>query len=642
MIGMAILAGLVALAASAGGAGGATSRTRGPKSKVSRWSEKKAWDWYNKQPWFVGFNYVPSTACNTTELWQAETFDEKTIDRELAWAEGLGFNTCRVFVQYLVWKHDPVGLKKRVKRFLTIAYKHGIRTTLVLFDDCSFGDPPQTEPYLGKQRDPIPGMILPSWTPSPGSNEVADRSVWPDLERYVKDMVGGFGKDRRVLMWDLYNEPWNSGKSLPLMEATFAWARSAKPQQPLTVSIWNQDLKDFNDKQLELSDIVSYHAYVDHEGMRSAIARYKAYGRPVICTEWMARLTGSKWETDLPLLKSENIGCYCWGLVNGRTQTQFPWWSKKGSAEPEAWFHDILHRDGAPYRPEEVKAIRQTTGAAGVPKLKPLFDFPVRDTCICLGPDGIYYLIGTTGHPTWWQTNEGIRIWKSKDLKKWDPFGLVWTFEKDGTWQRKFVNGNRAIWAPEVHYAKGTFWITYCVNYGGTGILRSTTGKAEGPYADIKPDGPLTGEIDASMFADGDGKVYFVYQDGKIARMKDDMTGLAEAPRLLKPANFGHVGFEGAFMFKANGRYYLSCAESVNGEYHCYVASSKSIYGPYGDRYLAIPHGGHNMLFKDKNGNWWSTFFGSDGNAPFTERPAILPVEFGLDGGVRASIARMK
>ncbi len=277
-------------------------------------------------------------------------------------------------------------------------------------------------------------------------------------------------------------------------------------------------------------------------------------------------------------------------------------------------------------------------GAAApqLPALKPLFDFPVRDTCVCLGPDGTYYLTGTTGYPGWWHTNEGIRVWKSADLKNWEPLGLVWTFERDATWQQGIVEGNRAIWAPELHYIKGTFWLTYCVNWkdGGTGLLKSTSGKAEGPYVDVKSDGPLTSEIDASLFEDG-GKVYFVYQNGKIARLKDDMSGLAEPPRLLAPANSKQVGFEGAFLFKANGRYYLSCAEFTANQYHCMIASADRLEGPYGDRYLAVPHGGHNMFFRDQAGHWWSTLFGNDDQSPFRERPAILRVEFTKDGRIR-------
>lgn len=269
-----------------------------------------------------------------------------------------------------------------------------------------------------------------------------------------------------------------------------------------------------------------------------------------------------------------------------------------------------------------------------LPPLKPLFDYPLRDTCVCLGPDSIYYLTGTTGYPTWWKTNEGIRLWKSADLKNWTPLGLVWSFEKNSTWQ-KAKDGKRAIWAPEIHYFKKNFWLAYCVNTGGTGILRSTSGKAEGPYADVKPDGPLTGEIDASLFDDADGKVYFVYQNGKIARLKDDMTGLVEEPRLLKPAGAKQVGFEGAFLTKIDGRYTLICADFIQGQYHCMAASAEKVYGPYGPRYLAVPHGGHNTLFQDKQGRWWSTLFGNDSQSPFRERPAILPIVIDPQGRIR-------
>ena len=331
-------------------------------SPEPRWTENQAWAWSRKQPWIVGFNYVPSTAANTTEFWSAETFDEKTMDRELGWGAGLGFNSCRVFVQYLVWKHDPDGLIQRLDRFLAVADKHHLSTTLVLFDDCAFGDPPQTEPYLGKQRDPIPGMILPSWTPSPGLQAVTNQDTWPELEKYTKSVVGAFGRDRRVLLWDLYNEPGNSGmgnKSLPLMEATFAWARAAHPSQPLTVSVWGAPA-EISQRQLELSDVPSFHFYGNREGLWHQIANYKKRGRPVINTEWMARLQGSQWATDLPLFRQEAVGCYSWGLVNGRTQCQFAWYHQRGTPEPKVWLHDLFHQDGEPYEPAEHAVIRQT------------------------------------------------------------------------------------------------------------------------------------------------------------------------------------------------------------------------------------------------------------------------------------------
>ena len=282
---------------------------------------------------------------------------------------------------------------------------------------------------------------------------------------------------------------------------------------------------------------------------------------------------------------------------------------------------------------------QSTRRPASLQPLKPLFDYPLRDTCVCVAQDA-YYLTGTTGHPTWWDTNEGVRLWKSGDLKKWEPLGLVWTFEKDGTWQKeiKQVNGKaqRAIWAPELHFIKGNFYIAYCVNYGGTGILKSTTGKAEGPYRDVHPQGPLTPEIDASLFADDDGSVYFVFQNGKIARMKDDMSDLAEAPHLMVPDGFKHVGFEGAFIFKVDDRYYLSCAEINETGYHCMIATAPKLEGPWSNRYLAIPDAGHNMFFKDRAGRWWSTFFGNSDGAIFRERAGLLPVQFDANGRVYA------
>ena len=236
-----------------------------------RWSAEEAWAWYRNRPWLVGTNFLPSTACNTTEFWQAESFDEATIRRELGIAQATGFNSVRVFVQFVVWKHDPAGFKQRFAKFLEIAQQHGISVMPTLFDDCSFGDPPIRQPCLGPQPDPIPGMIAPSWTPSPGLDTVSDQQAWSDLEKYVKDIVGSFAQDQRVIAWDLYNEPGNSGmgnRSLPLVEAVFGWARDVDPCQPLTIAVWNDSLNDLNQVILSRSDIVTYHAYTNYQGQR--------------------------------------------------------------------------------------------------------------------------------------------------------------------------------------------------------------------------------------------------------------------------------------------------------------------------------------------------------------------------------------
>lgn len=317
-----------------------------------QWTAERAWEWYGKQPWLVGCNFLPSTAVNDVEMWQRETFDPATIDRELGWAAGLGFNTVRVFVNYVVWEADADGLKQRVARFLEIADKHHIATMPILFDDCF-----KPEPRAGKQEAPVPGVHNSQWVQSPGARRRGDPNSWPMLEKYVKDVVGTFGRDRRVVVWDLYNEP---SPSLPLVEAAFRWAREAGPSQPLTTCIFGPP--PMARRIPELCDVVSFHHYGPLPGVKAELERLKAFGRPILCTEWMARGAGSRFDTHLPLFKQEKVACWNWGLVAGRTQTYYPWASKPGSPEPALWHHDLFRRDGKPYSEQEVRAIRIATG----------------------------------------------------------------------------------------------------------------------------------------------------------------------------------------------------------------------------------------------------------------------------------------
>jgi hypothetical protein len=331
------------------------------KNKIGRWDSNTAFEWYNARPWLVGVNYVPSYACNTTEWWQDGTDDSVLIDRELGWAEEIGYNTIRVFLQYMVWRHDPNGFKKRFSKFLDIAASHQLSVMPVLFDDCAFGQPLLLDPYPGKQRDPIPGIIMPCWTPSPGRKFATDPGEQPWLKKYVQDMLQSFNEDT-IVMWDLYNEPMNEAAvgTPDFLQNIFAWARESATSKPITVGVWN-DNQSINEVIIDNSDIITFHAYTDASGMKNKIAEMKKYGYPRICTEWMARVTGSSFEKDLPIFQQENVGCYQWGLVNGRTQCQFPWSNKPGGKvdETTGWFHDILHIDGTPYRQEEIDAIKR-------------------------------------------------------------------------------------------------------------------------------------------------------------------------------------------------------------------------------------------------------------------------------------------
>jgi hypothetical protein len=348
-----------------------------------RWSEQKANEWYAKQPWLVGSNYVPKSAINELEMWQAASFDPRQIDLELGWAESLGMNTMRVFLHDLLWKEDAAGFQKRIDQFLTIASKHHIRPVFVLFD--SVWDP---APKLGTQHAPVPGVHNSGWVQSPGAAALADESQVPRLKAYVQGVVGAFGKDNRVLAWDLWNEPASDNSDhypkteLPakqkqarvvvLLPQVFAWARETNPTQPLTSGVCCVDeqangehLEPIPQIQLRESDVITFHNYSWPEFFKQEVRWLKKLDRPVICTEFMARSVGSTFDSILPIAKEEHVGAINWGFVAGKTQTHYPWesWDHPYvKNQPPVWFHEVLHPDGKPYRQAEADLIRQLTG----------------------------------------------------------------------------------------------------------------------------------------------------------------------------------------------------------------------------------------------------------------------------------------
>ena len=339
------------------------------------WSEAKAWDWYNDQPWMVGFNYLPSTACNQLEMWQADTFDPETIDRELGWASEIGFNTARVFLHDMMWEQDSEGFIKRFDEVLAIADKHGMKVMPVLFDSCW-----NPLPVLGKQAPPKPHVHNPSWVQSPHRDTLVDTSSWGKLEDYVKGIVKRYKNDDRIVIWDVYNEPGNPNipayektetphkgeYSLLLMKNAFDWIRQMNPKQPLMASVWTgdwtkgADIPALNRFALENSDIIQFHVYHGPEITRQWIKILQEYGRPIVCGEYMARTTGSTFEAILPILKKHRIAAINWGFIAGKSQTNYPWesWTKEFTTEPEVWFHDVLRADGTPYSADEVAFIK--------------------------------------------------------------------------------------------------------------------------------------------------------------------------------------------------------------------------------------------------------------------------------------------
>lgn len=327
------------------------------------WSAARANAWYEQQPWLIGADYIPASAVNQLEMWQAETFDAAGIDKELGWAEGIGMNTMRVFLHSLAYQADPKGFKRRVDQFLTIAARHRIRPLFVFFDDCW-----NKVPNPGKQPERKPGIHNSGWMQDPGDPAYKDAASYPRLEVYVKDILKTFGHDKRILLWDLYNEPGNSGKDdtcLPLLTQAFTWAREVNPDQPITAGIWKWDMsfKELNMFQIANSDVISYHCYDGPEQHLRTVQMLGLFGKPLFCTEYMARPRNSTFINSLAMLKNQKIAAINWGLVDGKTNTKYAWDTPMADgSEPKEWFHEVFRADGTPYRKEETDLIKLLTG----------------------------------------------------------------------------------------------------------------------------------------------------------------------------------------------------------------------------------------------------------------------------------------
>lgn len=316
-------------------------------------------------------------------MWQADTFDPATIDRELGYAQSIGMNTMRVFLHDIAWREDPQGFYSRVDKYLDIADRHGIRTLFVVFDGVW-----NPYPRPGKQPDPVPGRHNSGWVQSPGREYLEDPAKQDELKPYVVGLMTRYKNDPRVLAWDLFNEPDNPNRQaygrdgnrteLPesdkakfatqLLRKTFRWAREAGPSQPLTAGVWLGDYlnhpTEIQSLCLEQSDVISFHCYDAPPEMQDRIEGLKKLGRPILCTEYMARGNNSTFQGILPILKKYNVAAYNWGLVNGKSQTIYPWdsWVKRYTNEPTVWFHDIFRPDGTPFSTDEVQLIRDLSG----------------------------------------------------------------------------------------------------------------------------------------------------------------------------------------------------------------------------------------------------------------------------------------
>jgi len=659
------------------------------QDKEIRWTSERANEWYDKVPYLVGANYVPASAINQLEMWQEDTFDPERIDFELKTASEIGMNTMRVFLHDIAWKQDPEGFFKRVDKYLEIADKNGILTMFVIFDGVW-----NPYPKAGKQPDPIPRVHNSGWVQSPGRIILEDEKKQEELKEYVQAVVGKYKNDTRVIVWDLFNEPDNAnvgnfggGSAEPdlskeqkkkaacqLLAKTFRWAREVNPSQPLTAAVWgNPNWLDNPDEieklSFEESDVISFHAYSDTVITLNIIKGLEKYNRPLLCSEYMARGANSRFETHLPIFNQHRVGAYNWGLFDGKSQTIYPWdsWKKKYISEPNPWFHDVFRKDGTPYSKDEVKVIKEysarpvtkwknTPSIANPDKAKVIKiglkkhdktllikDGWIRDPYIILGPDGFYYLTGTTPLPddprvdkdpynlglgrdsyVGWKAN----IWRSKDLIDWEdlhtPFSL-----KNGIWpsinKEKFESVDSSkwlLWAPELHWLGDRWALVHTSPLPVAGANFSLT---DGVEINGKWKNPMGEEVgrrhDPSLFQDDDGTLWMVWGATKIAKIKKDYSGFeGESINIGPSGQLKNMGHEGCLLMKIEGKYVLfgtgwSTGKMRKGSYNLYYAVADNIVGPYSERKFVGRFLGHGTPFKAKDGKWWCTAF-YNGNLP--------------------------
>ena len=285
-------------------------------AQTRQWTPSAANDWYTRQPWIVGTNYIQSNTVNQIEMWQQDTFDADRIDLELGWAESLGINTIRVFLHDLVWEHESGGLQRRMDKLLRLVEKHKMRVIFVLFD--SSGDP---FPELGHQRQPKQGVRNSLWVQSPGAKGLTDSKAVEEALHYAQDVVAAFSIDRRILAWDVWNEPDNTNlghftNSDPpnkidivraILPRAFQYVRAGVPTQPVTSGLWKGDwssaakLGPVEKIQIELSDFITFQNYQGPEEFEKRVKWLQAFGRPVVCTGFLARNQGSTIEAILPI-----------------------------------------------------------------------------------------------------------------------------------------------------------------------------------------------------------------------------------------------------------------------------------------------------------------------------------------------------
>ncbi len=346
-----------------------------------QWSKERAWAWHNSHPWIRGFNYLPSNCTTQFEMWQEYGFEERleVMDKEIALAKTVGFNSVRFAMNFETWNKDPEAYKERLEKALCILDKYGFTMLARFGNDCTV---PKDQ-----YKPPVFGPVETAWGYHGGIKSSPHRSgltegylpideedLAPRYYEWVKDIITAHKDDERIIMWGMWNEAGNTkrfNKSEKHLRKFFETAREINPIQPLTADSWimtfNKDVlnplsmcREIEFLAMELSDVISFHHYGKYANVVSTIKALKdKYDRPMYNTEWLHRPYDNNPDELFPLFYLENIGSYHYGLVEGRAQYYEPWDSIRGSdLNIDLWQHDIFRANHRPYSHKEIELFK--------------------------------------------------------------------------------------------------------------------------------------------------------------------------------------------------------------------------------------------------------------------------------------------
>ncbi len=361
----------------------------------TQWTKEQACEWYKKVGWQRGCNFIGSDCANRIDMWQSYGSKQRleNADRELGLCEKIGFNTVRYLIEFDVWYQERESFMDILEQYIALAAKHGQSVMLCLCNEAQLprGDKYEPKPLgeqfyaLGYHQGRLP--LTDEQKAMPAFHVLEKPELRPLYLEMVREIVGKYAHDERILCWNVYNEPGVSGignRSIDMLNVLFETVREMDPDQPLCADIWRSLLNDEPRTEpekvaLALSDIISYHSYTPIDKMIPQLCALREFGRPIFITEWLNRINHSDVRELYPMFYMENISCYCWGFVVGKTQTHEPWeqlWadyydpSKQVNYDFTKWQHDLFRSNLRPYDPNELEIIERINKIADSKKNK--------------------------------------------------------------------------------------------------------------------------------------------------------------------------------------------------------------------------------------------------------------------------------